>query len=490
MDNRVIYIVYFVFFCLMMIGIGFWGQKERKAGRDKSDVEYFLGGKVTPVIVMAMSYCAASVSAGSFIGDPALISTVGWPYYWFTVFSVPGLVIPGIFLIRKLRLQSEKYGSLTITDYIGARFQSDGIKLYMSVVMVICYLFMLVSQYKGAAILLEMYTGVSFNAGLVIMMVLVVFFVNMGGLRSVAWTSFWQGCFMVVLSLSLVLVSLIKIGGFTGLESSLAAKAPELLTIYHTGENAVIPWYAIPCIFLFGFFVMFSQPYISSRYLGLESIDRKKIGTFLLITLVAGLIFNSMVMMGLAGRVFFPDAEADYLTITMSTTFFPPLISGIMMIGFFSAIISTASSILLVMGQSLGKDIFAQIYKRATPKQVVWVTQASVILIALFVLLFNYVKTPPLLQIFVLLSLTGVGSMLAMPLYAGVLWSKARREGVWCSAIAGPASYLIMTYVFDMSWAVSMGLCVVPAAIGMFGVSALLNKIVGVDQELYDLSQV
>ena len=54
------------------------------------------------------------------------------------------------------------------------------------VVMVICYLFMLVSQYKGAAILLEMYTGVSFNAGLVIMMVLVVFFVNMGGLRSVA----------------------------------------------------------------------------------------------------------------------------------------------------------------------------------------------------------------------------------------------------------------------------------------------------------------
>ena len=209
---------------------------------------------------------------------------------------------------------------------------------------------------------------------------------------------------MVVLSLSLVLVSLIKIGGFTGLESSLAAKAPELLTIYNTGENAVIPWYAIPCIFLFGFFVMFSQPYISSRYLGLESIDRKKIGTFLLITLVAGLIFNSMVMMGLAGRVFFPDAEADYLTITMSTTFFPPLVSGIMMIGFFSAIISTASSILLVMGQSLGKDIFAQIYKRATPKQVVWVTQASVILIALLVLLFNYVKTPPLLQIFVLLS--------------------------------------------------------------------------------------
>ena len=191
--------------------------------------------------------------------DPALISIVGWPYYWFTVFSVPSLIIPGIFLIRKLRLQSEKYGSLTITDYIGARFQSDGIKLYMSVVMVICYLFMLVSQYKGAAILLEMYTGVSFNAGLVIMMVLVVFFVNMGGLRSVAWTSFWQGCFMVVLSLSLVLVSLIKIGGFTGLESSLAAKAPELLTIYHTGENAVIPWYAIPCIFLFDFFVIFRK---------------------------------------------------------------------------------------------------------------------------------------------------------------------------------------------------------------------------------------
>lgn len=486
MSEQQYYMVFFAVFIAINLGLAVWGWMKMRKGKTGDDIEYFLGGKVTPIVVLAFSYCATSVSAGSFIGDPGYISTVGWPYYWFTVFTIPGLVIPGIFVIRKLRLQSSRYGALSLTDYLCSRYKSSNMKIYISCVMVICYLFMLVSQYKGAALLLQSYTGIDFSTGLLIMMVAVVFFVNVGGFRSVAWTDFFQGAFMTILAAALVTVSLIKIGGFSGLENSLQRVAPDYLRVYDTGPDAVFPWYSIPCIALFAFFIMFSQPYIASRYLAVPNISRKKIGHFLLITLGLGALFNAMIFLGLIGHVLFPDASPDYLTVTMTKEFFAPFLSGIMMIGFFSAMLSTASGLLLVIGQSIGSDLYAHLSKNATPKKTVWVTQASIIVSALFVVYFNMVKPPALLQVFIFLSLSGVGSMLAIPLFAGVSWKYARREGAWCALIAGPASYLIMNYVLGISWAVSMGLCVLPPAILMVAVSVVLNRIKGVDTELVE----
>lgn len=490
MSRSHVFLIFFSLFLIFMVVTAIWAAIKNKNGKADSTTEYFLGGKTIPVVVLAMSYCASAVSAGSFIGDPGYMSTIGWPYYWFTIFTIPGLVIPGLFLIRKLRLQAERYGCLTMTEYVGARFKSNNIKIFISVVMVACYLFMMVSQFKGAAVLLETYTGVSFNVGLIVMAVVVAFFVNMGGLRSVAWTDFFMGCFMVLLSLSLVLLAFQKVGWYTGLDAKLAEMHPDYRVVYQTGADATFPWYSIPCIALFSFFNMFSQPYITARYIAMPNISRKSVAKFLFISLITGLLFNSMIQLGLVGSVLYPDADPDYLTVTMSVNFFPLLIAGIAMIGFFSAMLSTASSILLVCSQAIGQDIFAQVYKKATPKQVVNVTKASTILITIGILVFNLVSAPDLLQVFVLLSLTGVGSMLCMPLFMGVLWPKARREGAWCAVISGPLSYLIMDKVLSWSFPISMGLCVVPPAVLMWLVSVVLNKVKGEDKEMVAMATI
>ena len=146
-----------------LIVVGIWAGRKNKAGANNETVEYFLGGKSTPMVVLAMSYAASAVSAGSFIGDPGVMSTVGWPYYWIAMATVAGTAIPGIWIIRKMRLQSEKFGSLTVIDYCSRRYQSPKLKVYLSLLMIICFLFTMVAQFKGAAILLEMYTGITFN---------------------------------------------------------------------------------------------------------------------------------------------------------------------------------------------------------------------------------------------------------------------------------------------------------------------------------------
>ena len=492
--NYTLFSAVIIAFLVVNLGVGIWSTLKARKSSVAADEQFMLGGKSVPLVVIAMSYCAAAVSAGSFIGDPALAATMGWSYFWFPIFVTSGLCIPALFIIRRLKLQADKFGVLTITDYIGARFQSNAIKLYMAVVMAICYLYMLVSQFKGAGILFQMYTGVSFETGLILMMTVVVLLVVLGGLDSVAWSSFFQGFLMVFLALVMVIGAFVAVGGVSRLDSILSVDAPEILQIVETGENAIIPWYAVPFIFLFTFFVMFSQPYLSSRYLAMGNVNRKSVGKLLIITLTITGFFNMMITAGITGRALFPEVlegeMADYLTVTMSIELFPDIITVLIMIGFFSAIISTAAAVLLTVAQCVGNDIYGRIKKDASPKSKVIVIRVTVFVVAPLITAFNFYKTPEFLQLFVLMSLTGVGAMLCMPLFAGVIWRNATRAGAWCSAILGPVSYLVMSQVLEWSWAISMGACVIPAAIGMFVVSWILNVVKGPDevlQKLYDV---
>jgi Na+/proline symporter len=424
------------------------------------------------------------------------MSSIGWSYYWFTILVIPGLVIPAIFLIRPLRLQSEKLGSLTITEYLGKRYKSPGLKLYISIMCSIFFLFLMVAQFKGASLLLETYTGLSFRTSLIIITAVTVFMVNMGGLRSVAWTDFWQGCFMTVLSVTLVVVVLFKVGGYVGIDNFFKETDPAMLEIIQpSAPGSTFPWYSIPFVGLFTFFLMFSQPYISSRYLALPTIDRKQIGQFLMITLVTGFLFNTMVTMGMAGRMLHTQgvidpSQPDYLTPTMATTFFHPIFASIMLIGFFSAILSTATSILLVVAQDVGKNIFGELNKKATEKQIILVTQVTSIVVALLILLFNYVNAPPFLQAFVFMGQAGVGNLIAIPMFFGVFWKKSRREGAWVAAILGPLCYVLFNNILGIVWSISMGLAMVPAFLGMVIVSNVLNASKGEDKELVELGTI
>ncbi len=486
---RVMAWIFLAAFLGFLLYVGIWAGKKNKTGTTGTEVEYFLGGKATPLIVLAMSYAASAVSAGSFIGDPGMMSTIGWPYFWLVVGVVPGLVLPGYIIIRKMRVQAEKYGSLTLTEYLGDRYRSPFLKYYLTVVITICFLFMMVSQFKGAAALLEMYTGIPFKVGLVIMLVVVIFYVNTGGLRSVAWTDFFQGCFMTVMCVMMVVVAIYKVGGLNSLEATLADTWPEALYITEKGTQAdgtMVGWLGIVSCVTWGCTIMFCAPHVTSRYLALPKVTKLDVAKFSMISMVTGFLFNLMFICGICGRVIFPNADADYMTVTMSTTLLPPILSCVCMIGFFSAIVSTATSILLVVGQSIGRDLYGGLAKKATPEKEVKVTQIATIVCSLIVFVFNMIEPPQFLQIFIYLGLSGIGSAIFMPLYAGVLSKKATKLAAILSAIAGPAAYLVWTVPLGYSWASGMGVGPFAALVTFVIVCFIENKVKGPDQYMID----
>ena len=349
---------------------------------------------------------------------------------------------------------------------------------------------MLVSQFKGAAALLETYTGIPFKVGLIIMLAVVVFYVNTGGLRSVAWTDFFQGCFMTVMCVMMVVVAVYKVGGMHSLEATLADKWPEALYISEAGptqaDGTVVGWMGLISLITWGCTIMFCAPHITSRYLALPAVHKKDVAKFSMISMVTGFLFNLMFICGLCGRVIFPDAEADYLTVTMSSQLLPPILACVCMIGFFSAIVSTATSILLVIGQSIGRDLYGGLSKKATPEKQVRVTRYATVICALIVLLFNMVNPPAFLQIFIYLGLSGIGSAVFMPLYGGVLTKKGTKLAAILSSIAGPAMYVIWTVPLGLSWVSGMGVGPLAALVVYCVVTWIENAVKGLDQVMID----
>ena len=114
--NYTLFSAVIIAFLVVNLGVGIWSTLKARKSSVAADEQFMLGGKSVPLVVIAMSYCAAAVSAGSFIGDPALAATMGWSYFWFPIFVTSGLCIPALFIIRRLKLQADKFGVLTITD--------------------------------------------------------------------------------------------------------------------------------------------------------------------------------------------------------------------------------------------------------------------------------------------------------------------------------------------------------------------------------------
>src|SRR5205823_13423356 len=86
--------------------------------------EYFLGDRKLNAWVLALTYVATSVSAGSFVGFPALIYTHGWILaLWIAGYMVSGMTSKGV-LAKRLNQVSRLSGAITVPDVLRSRFHS------------------------------------------------------------------------------------------------------------------------------------------------------------------------------------------------------------------------------------------------------------------------------------------------------------------------------------------------------------------------------
>ncbi|HLT93871.1 MAG TPA: sodium:solute symporter family protein [Membranihabitans sp.] len=185
MDNLWTYAWVAVTF-LIYIGVAIWS----KAGSTKEF--YVAGGGVSP-LANGMATAADWMSAASFLSMAGMISFSGYIGSQYLMGWTGGYVLLALMLAPYLR----KFGKFTVPDFIGERYYSQTAR----VIAVICALFIsftyAVGQMKGVGIAFARFLEVKFETGVVIGIVIVMFYTVLGGMKGITYTQVAQYCVMI-----------------------------------------------------------------------------------------------------------------------------------------------------------------------------------------------------------------------------------------------------------------------------------------------------
>ena len=170
----------------LYIGIAIWSR----AGSTKEF--YVAGGGVSP-LANGLATAADWMSAASFISIAGIISFNGYDGSVYLMGWTGGYVLLALLLAPYLR----KFGKFTVPDFIGDRYYSDVARTVAVFCALIVSFTYVAGQMRGVGLVFSRFLEVDINTGVVIGMIIVLFYAVLGGMKGITYTQVAQYCVLI-----------------------------------------------------------------------------------------------------------------------------------------------------------------------------------------------------------------------------------------------------------------------------------------------------
>ena len=168
------------------IGIAFWS-------RVRSTKEFYVAGGGVGAWANGMATAADWMSAASFISMAGIISFAGYDGAVYLMGWTGGYVLLALLLAPYLR----KFGKFTVPEFIAERYYSNNARM----VAVFCALLVsftyVAGQMRGVGIVFSRFLEVDINTGVIIGMLIVLFYAVLGGMKGITYTQVAQYCVLI-----------------------------------------------------------------------------------------------------------------------------------------------------------------------------------------------------------------------------------------------------------------------------------------------------
>jgi Na+/proline symporter len=191
----------------------------------------------------------------------------------------------------------------------------------------------------------------------------------------------------------------------------------------------------------------FGQPHIVTKFMGIKNVHQisksKWIGmSWMVISLTAA------TLVGLVGIAYFMTGLSDpeLVFIEMVKENFHPFLIGMILCAVLAATINAMSSQVLVLSSNLTEDFYKKLFrKNASSKELLIVSRAGVILVALVAFCISYIK-PSSIYTLVLYAWSGLGSAFGPLLLLSLYWKKTNKYGAWAGILIGGGCAALWPY--------------------------------------------
>ena len=485
-----------VIYMAVVIGIGIVFAKRANS----SSEHYFLGGRSLGPWVTAMSAEASDMSGWLLMGLPGVAYWCGIAdAMWTAIGLAVGTYINWLVVARRLRRYSAVAGdAITLPDFFSARYREKK-KIIMTVAALFILIFFTVYAASCFVTCGKLFSAL-FDANYQVMMILgalfVILYTFLGGFLAESASDFMQAIVMIS-ALSLILIlGTVSAGGLgavlenaksiDGFWNFFATATP---TVDASGLQQVVegapqfgaatPYAAMSIISCMAWGLgYFGMPQVLLRFMAIRDekelpFSRRIATVWVVISLFAA------VMVGVIGRALYPTelltkSSAENIFIVLSQGLLPALLAGVVMAGILAATISSSDSYLLIAASAVSKNIFqGLIHKKASDKQVMWVTRGVLIAISLIGILIALDENSVIFQV-VSFAWAGFGATFGPLMLFSLFWKRTTQAG----ALSGMLTGGVMVFVWKLVISKAGGIFAVYELFPAFVLSCLVIVVV------------
>ncbi|ULO01777.1 sodium:proline symporter [Campylobacter sp. RM5004] len=436
-------IIDFIAYSLLMIGIGVYFRRKNKTSSD-----YFVGNKSLGPVLSALSAGASDMSSWLLMGLPAAILLDGLAKSYIAIGLSIGALLNWLFVAKRLRIYTDiKQNCITIPDFFETRFDDKNgiLRIICAFVILIFFTIYISSGFVAGAKLFEEVFNINYFYGLFIITFIIVTYTFLGGYKAVCWTDLIQGLLMM---LALVIIAIVMLKALGGVNNTI-----EIIEKVGTNNNKNYISMSQNTMFIISSLAWglgyFGQPHILIRFISIRDIKDIPVATLVGISWMVISLFAA-IMIGFLGIAYLDEfklnlMDKDRIFILMSQILFNPWIAGVLLSAILAAIMSTASSQLLVSSSAIVEDFYKKVLKRnASNEKIMFLSKLSVLAISFIALLISFDKNSSIIDI-VAHAWAGFGASFGSVILFALFWKKTSKIG----AISGMSSGAICVLIWE-----------------------------------------
>jgi len=449
------------FYLILMVGLSVY------LGRgQKSEEDYYVGGRNLPWWAVGVSTMATQTSAVSFISIPAFIvlkPNGGLTFLQYELALPLALIVVMALLIpffRKLELVS-------VYEYLELRF-GPSVRYLLSAVFLISRALATGIGVYAIAIVLSVCLGIPLWVNILIIGIVTIIYDVIGGISAVVYSDVIQGVVLLAGIVICIVYASISVGGFENIFVSLPLERWETIDFsIGLGDGSTMPFWGL---FIGGFFLYISyygtdQSQVQ-RELSAPSIDDTRLslllnalGRFPLTVLYVfmGISVGAVYMQSSELQSSIPNDHLDYLLPQYILLHLPPGIRSILFASILAAAMSSLDSALNSLSASTMHDFIGK-WGKLPEEKIMLMSKLTTIIWGVIITGFAFIVGD--ISDTVVEGINMIGSAFYGPILAsflmGLLSRRANAAGVFAGVLAGVGFNLFLWFaipeVFWMWW--------------------------------------
>ena len=433
--------------------------------------DFFVGGRSFGWFTNGSAIGGDYLSAATFLGIAGLTFQLGYDgaYYAFC-FSI-GLTLLAIFVAGPLR----RFGAFTVADFLGYRFHSRRARLAAVVVVLSISCFYAAPELLGAAQILSMFFGTSYEFGIIFTCVVMIFYVGIGGMKGTTINQaleLWIRLGAFILMLIAAMYSglhydkiLYAINSFSGPIAGTSPYALDGSNIQFDGQawsgtGFYFPTFWQTISMTIGLALgTIGLPHILLRFYTNPSAKAARKSALMAIG-IASVFFLLAVYLGVVGRAIFLAGTASEevmrdLVIGGNNMVIPSTaqalggewLLGLVIAGAFAAVFSNLSGLFITSSGALAHDLYAEFIKKdITQRERVIAGKAAIVILGILYGGLGLLVKDASIGHLVALAFTVAASTFTPIFILGIWWRRMTEKGAIAGLVIGLGVSMLLIF--------------------------------------------